>query len=541
MSDQYGVPAEVVDRIVKDLAARGLYDPATATAKAEAGEWTQRDSDSADAPEWDDPTPLAARPALPAFPVDALPAWIADEVHALAEFTQTPPDLAATTTIAVLSTAAGGRVVVEVRGSWREPVNLYLVVAMPPGSRKSPVFSTLTSPLLRAEQHLIDKTKPEILEAQTSRKVKEVTAQQAAAAAAKAKADADRLMAEAIGAAQMAEAITVPTLPRLVADDVTTEAAASLLADQGGRLAVLSAEGGIFTILAGRYSGGVPSLDVFLKGHAGDLLLVDRKGRPPEHIERPALTLGLAVQPEVLRQIAHMPGFRGRGLLARILYAVPENNVGRRKVGTPPVPPEIQDAYDSNVQALTASLHEWTDPAVLVLDPAAGALLLDHERDLEPRLHPETGDLGHVADWASKLVGATVRLAGLLHLGAHLTDGWGRAIDLETMVRAVDLAGYFTAHALAAFDQMGVDPALEGARVVLDWLARTQPTAFTRRDAFTSLSRTQFPKVGDLDPALELLVEHGYIRPLSQEPRTGPGRPRSPVYLVHPSLAAETA
>ena len=40
-------------------------------------------------------------------------------------------------------------------------------------------------------------------------------------------------------------------MPRLVADDITPEAAASLLAEQGGRLAVLSAEGGIFTTLAG--------------------------------------------------------------------------------------------------------------------------------------------------------------------------------------------------------------------------------------------------------------------------------------------------
>ncbi len=360
--------------------------------------------------------------------------------------------------------------------------------------------------------------------------------------AGKAKAgEADALLAKAVDAAMMAEAITVPVLPRLIADDITTEAAASLLAEQGGRLAVLSAEGGIFSTLAGRYSKGVPSLEVFLKGHAGDLLRIDRKGRPPEHIEAPALTLGLAVQPEVLRQIAHMPGFRGRGLLARILYSLPANNVGRRQVGAPSVPEHVQEAYYSNGKALVSSLHEWTDPAVLVLTPAAAELLLDFERDLEPRLHPDTGDLGHVADWASKLVGAMVRIAGLLHLATHLTDGWGQPVSADTAVSAVRFADYYTAHALATFDLMGVDPAVEGARVVLDWLARTRPEVFTRRDAFSGVSRVQFPKVGDLDPALELLIEHGYIRPLDVEPRSGPGRRPSPPYLVHPSLTAETA
>jgi hypothetical protein len=47
----------------------------------------------------------------------------------------------------------------------------------------------------------------------------------------------------------------------------------------GGRMAIISAEGGLFDILAGRYSNGVPALDVWLKGHAGDPLRIDRKGR----------------------------------------------------------------------------------------------------------------------------------------------------------------------------------------------------------------------------------------------------------------------
>jgi replicative DNA helicase len=43
--------------------------------------------------------------------------------------------------------------------------------------------------------------------------------------------------------------------PQLVANDVTSETATSLLAQQGGRLAVLSPEGGILATIAGRYSG----------------------------------------------------------------------------------------------------------------------------------------------------------------------------------------------------------------------------------------------------------------------------------------------
>ena len=42
---------------------------------------------------------------------------------------------------------------------------------------------------------------------------------------------------------------------------------------------------------------------MYLRGHAGDTIRVDRVGREPVLVEDPALTLALTVQPEVLRQL----------------------------------------------------------------------------------------------------------------------------------------------------------------------------------------------------------------------------------------------
>lgn len=105
---------------------------------------------------------------------------------------------------------------------------------------------------------------------------------------------------------------------------------------------------------------------------------------------------------------------------------------------------------------------------------------------------------------------------------------------------AITVMDYFTAHALASFDLMGVDPALEDARAVYRWLERTRPQQFTKREAHMGLSRSRFPKVGDLDASLELLEQHGWIRRLPEPERTGPGRRPSPSYQVHPDLATET-
>jgi replicative DNA helicase len=491
---------------------------------------------------WEEPSPLGDQVSLPPFPVEVFPAWLADEITALAGFTQTPVDLPGTVALSVLSAAAGGRAVVEVRGSWREPVNGYTVTAMASGSRKSAVFAELTAPLLATEETLVAQTKPKITEAKAEREIAQRTSDKAAlSAAGKDRHEREQAMADALAAAMMAEAVTVPVMPRLVADDITPEALASLLAEQDGRLAVLSAEGGIFSILAGRYSGGVPSFEAFLKGHAGDMLRVDRKGRDPEYIPHPALTLGLCVQPGVLVAIAGMPGFRARGLLARLLYSLPPNLVGTREVGACPVPEEVRDTYTARVRALVLSMAEWTDPMVLQLTPGAASLVLDAERTIEPRLHPETSDLAGITDWASKAVGASVRVAGLLHLAHHLSDGYGKPVSEREMAGAQRLMDYYLAHARAAFDAMGTDPILAGARLVLRWIERAQPESFTRRDAFSGLSRSQFRRVGDLDGPLALLEDHGYIRRLPDPERKGPGRRPSPTFLVHPDLAAETA
>jgi len=80
--------------------------------------------DTVGEPRWDPPIPLSACRVLPRFPTDALPAWVGEQVAGVAEFTQTPPDLAGSVALAALSAAAGGRARVQIRPGWVEPTNL---------------------------------------------------------------------------------------------------------------------------------------------------------------------------------------------------------------------------------------------------------------------------------------------------------------------------------------------------------------------------------------------------------------------------------
>jgi len=484
---------------------------------------------------WQEPIPLDARRTLPTFPLGAFPEWLADFCSGIAEETQTPADMAGALALSVLATAAGGNATVHVRGRWREPTNLFVVVALPPANRKSAVFAAMTAPLYAAETALAEQMEPRIIEADLTRKMTQEAADKAAAKAANTEGpEKDALVAEAVGLAQDAAQLTVPPTPRLLADDSTPESITSLMAEQGGRLSVMSAEGGIFDIIAGRYSG-TPNMEVFLKGHAGDRLRVDRRCRQ-EFIEAPALTMGLAVQPKVLEDIGKNRGFDGRGLLARFLYTLPESLVGYRNTNPAPVPGAVAARYERNITALTLSLAEQTDPVILPLTQAANEVLAAYEQRLEPQLRAKGGRLGHIGKWAGKLVGTTARIAGLLHLATHLRDGYGTPIEAATMQAAIDIGDYFAEHALTVFDLMGADAAQVRARSVLEALAAGGWDTVSRRDLFAKLSRSEFPTIAELEPVVALLEDHGYLR-THIPPRNGKrGRPPAPRYLIHPHV-----
>ncbi|APU20145.1 YfjI family protein [Actinoalloteichus sp. GBA129-24] len=489
-------------------------------------------STAAQAAGWEEPIALDTVRGLPVFPVTALPSWVADFVAAVAVETQTPPDLGGCVALACLSTAAGGRAEVVARGSWREPVNIFTLVALPPGARKSAVFRALTSPLRTAQTLLIERSRVAIAEAVTARSV---AVREAEALARSASSDDPETVARAAEATASADAIRVPVEPRLIAGDITPEVASTVLADQGGRLAVLSAEGQIIANLAGRYSGK-PNFELFLQGHAGDSLEIDRRDRK-EFVDKPALTLGLAVQPAVIRDLAAISGADDKGLTARILYSLPADNVGFRQVRPPVAPPETAQAYQSVLCRLVFDLAAWDEPALLQLSPEADEFLAELETTTETALAPDGAWRG-MRGWASKYVGAVLRIAGLLHLADHAahddTDAWRVPISLDTLTSAACLGEYYAAHAKGAFDLMGADTDLEAARTLLDWITRTRPASFTKRQAHIA-NRGTFPRAADLDAPLALLEEYGHLHQASAPATPGRGRPPSPTYWTHPT------
>src|SRR5262249_40256889 len=151
---------------------------------------------------------------------------------------------------------------------------------------------------------------------------------------------------------------------------------------------------------------GGPNLDVFLRGHPGDDLRVDRKGRS-ELVRHPALTVILAPQPAVLRALVKESEFRDRGLLARFLYSLPQSRVGFRRFVLAPVPQDVRHRYERTIRRILEVPLLGTDEPGYALDLAPEALETwrNTHDEIEVRQR-EGGDLRCVGDWASKAAGA---------------------------------------------------------------------------------------------------------------------------------------
>lgn len=89
---------------------------------------------------------------LPPFPVDVLPQPLRDYVNAVAEHSQTSPDMAAVIGLGVLAVCLQGKFKVQGNPGYCEPLSLYTVVIAAPGERKSGVMRAMTRPLYDYEQ-----------------------------------------------------------------------------------------------------------------------------------------------------------------------------------------------------------------------------------------------------------------------------------------------------------------------------------------------------------------------------------------------------
>ncbi len=213
---------------------------------------------------------------LPAWPSDCLPPFAEEFVQALAAATCTDPRLAGPLVLGALAGVSARHVQVAAKEDWHEPVNIWVMVVANSGELKSPIYNKVMEPINKAERHLIEDGAHERAKGAALHRaaVQAVTKAEKAYANATDETARTKAVGEIDGAVKRVSGDGEYPEPRLVTSDPTVQVMAPLLADNGGRLILGSAEPSLINTLAGRYANGREDIAPFLSCHSGDRLAV---------------------------------------------------------------------------------------------------------------------------------------------------------------------------------------------------------------------------------------------------------------------------
>ena len=182
-------------------------------------------------------------------------------------------------------------------------------------------------------------------------------------------------------------------------------------------------------------------------------------------MKNPRLTILLTVQPKVLESVVNNGTFTGRGLSARFLYSVPKSLVGSRRFETKPINFDNKKRFSDLIHEILKEPKSST--TYITLSNDAYSLLKDYYESFESRL---VTDLKEIGGWAGKLVGNTLRIAGLLCRASvirchdFLDKPDPLVVDGPTMANAIRLGKYYLNHAQAAFSTLPVNAMCQQAR-----------------------------------------------------------------------------
>jgi len=504
---------------------------------------------------WPSPEDDQQQPTvLPPFPVHTLPGDVGKFVEAVAIYMQVPVDLPAFAVLGALAALVGGHATIT--GKWTEKaLNLFLAAIADSGEGKSPAVGAVTAPLYELERTLRTEYDAAYADMAERHEIAVKTRDRLVTKIA----DADgtkrtKLLAELDSIKQEIADNTPPPRPQLLAGDVTPEVLGKIMHRTGGHIGIISAEGGFMGTLTGRYSKGIPNLELVLTAFdTSEPYRLERITREPFEVARPSLTVSLAVQPVVIADALNSSAVADRGLLNRFLLAAPESLAGRRDKDPPSVPPHLADAWRATVKRTFYAVlpsgravdenGEPLGPVPMQIGEDAEALHLEWRRRLEERVDPDSGDLAAMKGWAKKLEGLVYRIAALLHLASGKSPS--EPVDVPAMLDALTIADWAIPHAVAVLGGgAGNDPGRpsgpvqEAAENVLSWIRRKGVEEFTVETVRAGLRGRSWVKqhgAQGIRAALLVLAQQGWIASVERAGADG-RKLKDASFVPHPEL-----
>jgi hypothetical protein len=494
---------------------------------------------SASAP-WSVPIPLVGQIEREAYPLNALPPAIRGAVEEVHDAVQAPPEMVASSALAVASLAAQSLADVSRNKTLPGPCSLYFLTVAESGDRKSTVDR-----LLGRAVHAFQDAQRDASKLTLASHAADLAAWEAKRDATTGKMGIDAKGDKPIDGhrADLAqiegEKPNPPRLCRLIYEDVTSEKLGKSLATEWPSGGLFSSEGG--AVLGGHSMGKDAigrTLALLNKLWDGAPHIVDRATAASFAVRGARMTISLQVQPHVLADFLDRDRgmSRGSGFLARFLVSQPMSLQGTRFYREPNNMPEL-GGFSDRITELLNELPQ-IDPERGLLLPMldftaeAKALWIDSYNLIEGELG-SGGDFGSIRDTASKAADNIARVAAVLHVFEY---GAGGPISVQAVKSAIQIVTWHAYSAKALLGPFTLSKETANAATLDRWLI--DRCTMEGVDGFPTRTLLNGGPNGtrkreDLEAALEVLAAHGRVRIVQL------GRKRS--IKINPALLDGTA
>lgn len=474
---------------------------------------------------------------LPGFPLDCLPDELGQFVKQLAACKQAQVDAAAVSLLSMFSMAEGGRFMVDpgVKAVYQKGINLFTMTVMESGTGKSEIMNVLKKPVEAFQRDFNKEYKPKIdmdtnWQAVLRDRVEKIKKQ-----CVNGKAEYSDLEQ----AQRELDAFKPMKYLRCMTDNVTTEALENLLAENNGVMSVVSTEGGVIDIMGGRYSkDGSSNIDVYLHGYSNESLDKDRAGQGHIHVDHLYLTVNFSIQPTVLKDFMRRD-FIEKGMTSRFIYSIPKELDERCLGDSPDIEPLVLANYENKIRDIMSIKRNGHELYELCFSKEAERLMVAYnDQNIQKRIKE---DLACIKRVARRVIGQTIRLAGILHLMEHGSGAVEkREISAETVKKAIRLTNYFLEHTKAAHKTVEDSEEVQNLKYVWE-KCRALKKMVVPHDVLRERCRGRLRTNEEQRPYISGLIERGYLRVLPEEEATAGknGRPKALRYGINPLLRDE--
>lgn len=485
---------------------------------------------------------------LPSFPIDAMPNTLRAMTEEMSKAYQVPAEVCALTLLTTVGLASGGCYKAEVKRGVMARSNLYSLIFLARGERKSTIFLPALKPV---EEWISDKAdawnelkhKADIHERRITNLKAEIAKPNTT--------DAKRQQYE-YDLSELMHNYPDDKSPMILADASTPEAMEKQWMETGGKLGIFSDDArGYLKILLGLYTNGQSREEMLLKGFDGTSpYRSSRITRGAIEIENPMLGVLLLVQLDYLKKIGEQQDLAESGHNSRYLFCVPDSWVGRfsedgkllRGFSDDEICPETSMQYHNLITNFLDRSFCANGAINIPLEAEAKSIWIKYYEDNEANLG-EGRKYADITDIAIRYPCQALRLSIISAICNNR-----QTINAVDMRNGIKLTDYYALHAERAMETMQGSHMPPKMKRITDYIIRRSLSEFTLRDIERGVHMTK----DEAEDTVRRLEEAGYCKQQQEGTENkiekagtegeetadeqSTGRPSSPRYIVNPNI-----